>query len=194
MRDGHLDLRQLLGATLPPPADPVSSRAAAVAAIFRARPHGHEVLFIRRAEREGDPWSGHMALPGGRREPTDQDLLTTAIRETEEEIGLDLVRSAELVGVLGDHDANGRGARASLPTRPFVFELFGEARLTFSEEVSEAFWAPVAPIVRGERSAEKRVVHEGQSYVMPGWDVEGRIVWGLTYWMLSSLFQRLPTR
>src|SRR5262245_1701845 len=56
-------------------------RQAAVAAILRDKPHGTEVLLIRRAARDGDPWSGHMAFPGGQREPEDRDLLTTAERE-----------------------------------------------------------------------------------------------------------------
>jgi 8-oxo-dGTP pyrophosphatase MutT (NUDIX family) len=49
-----------------------------------------EVLFIKRASRAGDRWTGHVALPGGKREPKDKDDKTAAIRETSEEIGLDL--------------------------------------------------------------------------------------------------------
>ncbi len=49
-----------------------------------------EVLFIRRAGRAGDRWSGHVALPGGKRDPEDADDLAAAIRETMEEVGLDV--------------------------------------------------------------------------------------------------------
>jgi 8-oxo-dGTP pyrophosphatase MutT (NUDIX family) len=52
-----------------------------------------EILFIKRAGRVGDRWSGHTALPGGRRDPTDADDRAAAIRETKEEVGLDLTRS-----------------------------------------------------------------------------------------------------
>lgn len=53
--------------------------------------HGDpEVLFIKRATRKGDRWTGHIALPGGKRDPEDEDDLSTAIRETSEEIGLDM--------------------------------------------------------------------------------------------------------
>ena len=61
---------------------------AAVAIVLAPDPDA--VLLIRRAERAGDPWSGHMALPGGRYEPKDPDLLGTALRETVEEVGVAL--------------------------------------------------------------------------------------------------------
>lgn len=184
-------LRRALEGSLPPPADPATARAAAVAALFREGPQGAEVLLIRRSEREGDPWSGHMALPGGRRERADVDLLATAVRETAEEIGVDLTRCAELIGVLEDQDATGRGSIDALPIRPFVFELWGDVQLSLSGEVSEVLWSPVRPILSGERRTTKAVAYQGQEYVLPGWDVEGRVVWGLTFRMLSSLFSRL---
>ena len=71
-----------------------STKKAAVAVILRPAPgetlDSTEILFIKRAERDGDPWSGHMAFPGGHMEPDDSDLKESAIRETKEEIGLDL--------------------------------------------------------------------------------------------------------
>src|SRR5450432_668562 len=64
---------------------------AAVAIVCAHVPAG-SVLLIRRSERDDDPWSGHWALPGGRRDPEDQDLLRTALRELEEECGIRLSR------------------------------------------------------------------------------------------------------
>lgn len=53
--------------------------------------HGDpELLFIKRAARVGDRWTGHVALPGGKRDPEDEDDKATAIRESQEEVGLDL--------------------------------------------------------------------------------------------------------
>ena len=184
-------VRDILAGSLPGSPDPDGPYAAAVATILRDAPGGLEVLFIRRAEREGDPWSGHMAFPGGRREPHDVDLFSTAVRETIEEIGVDLARDAELVGVLDDQDATGRRTREPLPTRPFVFELRAEPRLVLSAEVTEVLWAPVAPLLRGERKTSVDVTYKGDKYTLPAWDVEGRVVWGLTYRMLSTLFGRL---
>jgi 8-oxo-dGTP pyrophosphatase MutT (NUDIX family) len=184
-------VREALASTLPVGVDPDGARAAAVAAILRHGQAGLEVLFIRRAERDGDPWSGHMAFPGGRREPADADLLATAIRETQEEIGIDLERCAELVGVLEDQDATGRRTIEPLPIRPFVFELVGSPVMSLSDEVTEILWAPVDPLVRGERRTSIDVKYKDESYTLPGWDVEGRVVWGLTYRMMSTLLGRL---
>lgn len=169
-------------------------KAAAVAAILRHAGDLPEVLFIKRSEREGDPWSGHMAFPGGRREARDPHLLATALRETVEEIGLDLERHGELVGVLEDEDAGGRGAKGALPIRPYVFELRDEVSLRFSHEVSEALWAPLPELYGGSRASSITVPYKGQSYTLPAWDVEGRIVWGLTYRMMNKLFELVRAR
>src|SRR5215471_21768996 len=77
-------------------------RFAAVAAILRDREGEAEVLLIRRAQKTGDPWSGHMAFPGGRQDPSDLDLLHTAVRETQEEVGLELSPGRNLIGRLDD--------------------------------------------------------------------------------------------
>jgi 8-oxo-dGTP pyrophosphatase MutT (NUDIX family) len=183
------DLRRALEATLTLPRDPAFERSAAVAAIFRERAGESELLLIERAERAGDPWSGHMALPGGRRDPG-EELLETAIRETREEIGLDL-GSCSLIGVLPAEDATGRGSAHALSIHPFVFALEGEPTFEPNHEVKAVLWTPLRPLVTGERDTIKRVLHDGQQWDLPGWEVSGRVVWGLTYRMLSSLFARL---
>lgn len=186
------EVKLALSKTLPAPADPVADRTAAVAAILRdSDARGLEVLFIQRAEREGDPWSGHMAFPGGRREAVDSDLLATAVRETCEEIGIDLVRSAELVGVLDDQEATGRATQKTLPTRPFVFELNSDPKLTPNEEVTDIVWTPVLPLIRGDQRTTMNITYKGMPYALPGWDLGGRVVWGLTYRMLSMLFAKV---
>ena len=86
----------------PSPASLTSGRRAAVAALLAESPNGVELLLIRRAERASDPWSGHMALPGGHLDPSDADLRATAVRETREELGIDLERDAQFLGRLQD--------------------------------------------------------------------------------------------
>src|SRR5437773_8443034 len=115
--------------------------AAAVAVMLHDGDDGLETLFIHRAVRAGDTWSGQIAFPGGRREPTDPDLLTTAIRETLEEVGVDL-SGAERLGVLDDLYPR-TPILPPVVVRPFVFALARRAALVPSDEVQRAFWLPL---------------------------------------------------
>src|SRR5574340_1202394 len=108
---------------------------AAVAVVLREAGGGTEFVAIRRSERVGDPWSGHMALPGGRQHPSDRDLLMTAARETQEEIGVDLARHARLLGRLDELTAMAWGQPIDLVISPFVFAL--EAPVQFIVDPSE---------------------------------------------------------
>src|SRR5437867_5071185 len=115
--------------------------AAAVAVILRDGAEGLETLFIHRAVRAGDTWSGQIAFPGGRREPTDADLRATAIRETREEVGVDLT-AAEPLGVLDDMYPR-TPVLPPVVVRPFVFGLVERPPITLNDgEVREAFWVP----------------------------------------------------
>ncbi len=162
-----------------------------MAIVLRDQRDGAEVLLIRRAESEGDPWSGHMAFPGGRHDPDDRDLLHTATRETLEEVGLDLTREGRLLGRLDDLPAIARGRRAGITIAPFVFAVSGDPALRPNYEVEETLWAPLASLASGDRATTVRYDMEGTELSLPGWDVGGRVVWGLTYRMLRALFERL---
>lgn len=167
---------------------------AAVAAILRDPGEGRdaEILLIRRAERHGDPWSGHMAFPGGRRDDVDITLLATAIRETQEEVGLDLDTHGRVLAELPELHAIAHGKRAGLMITPYVFALDRDAALTFdAHEVAEALWAPFGPLARKEGASTLPYELEGRTLDLPCLDVQGRIVWGLTYRMLEMLFEAL---
>lgn len=169
-------------------------RQAAVAAILRAPEDpaaDAEILLVRRAEREGDPWSGHMALPGGRRDPADPHLLATAVRETLEEVNLDLEAHGALLARLPDVPAIARGLRVGMVIAPFVFALRSSPELRLSEELVEAIWTPIGPLARGERDGTTPYVHEGRPLTLPCFHVGERIVWGLTHRMLVLLFDAL---
>lgn len=177
---------------LAPEAPSAPPKRAAVAAVLRDHTqHGPEVLLIRRAEHPHDPWSGHMALPGGREDPSDADLLETAVRETREEVSLDLRVSARLLGRLDELPAVARGRRTGLTIVPFVFELTHDVALRHNHEVAEIVWAPVEPLFRGQLATTYGYEISGQKLELPAHDVDGRIVWGLTFRMLENLFSLL---
>jgi 8-oxo-dGTP pyrophosphatase MutT (NUDIX family) len=169
----------------------LDQKRAAVAAVLRQGALGPEVLLIRRAEHPNDPWSGHMALPGGREDPGDVDLLATAMRETLEEVALDLRSAAELMGPLPALPAIARGKLTGLTITPFVFELHTPAELRLNREVSETLWAPLSALAQGEYATTVPYTLGGQEIRLPAHDVKGRIVWGLTYRMLDNLFMLL---
>ena len=165
---------------------------AAVAVLLRDAVHGPEVLLIRRAEHPRDPWSGHMAFPGGRQHPEDATLLDTAIRETHEEVGLDLSAGGAHLGQLDDLQAIARGKPQETVIRPFVFEVERESAIrTDEKEVAEALWAPLIPLYRGEADTTRPYQWHGTQIDFPAYDVDGRVVWGLTYQMLRSFFRIL---
>ncbi|CAN5250835.1 CoA pyrophosphatase [soil metagenome] len=160
---------------------------AAVAAIVRPGPDIGEILFIRRADREGDPWSGHMAFPGGRRDAGDSSLLGTAIRETREEVGLDLQAHGQLLTRLPGIQAMTKSKALDLVVVAFVFTLKEDVVLVPNEEVAEVVWSPLGPLLRGEGRKPFPYSWQGVSYELPSFDLQGRTVWGLTHRMLELL-------
>jgi 8-oxo-dGTP pyrophosphatase MutT (NUDIX family) len=184
------EIRERLAAHRPSAYEGPASRHAAVATILRQGAGEPEVLLIRRATRQGDPWSGHMAFPGGHRDPEDADLLETARRETLEEVGLDLSQH-ELLGRLDDHPATAAGRFVGIVITPFVFALQGEPAFTLNDEVEGLVWAPLARMARGEIDSSHDFVREGRSVRLPAYDVQGATVWGLTHRMLENFFETL---
>ena len=172
-------------AALDSPAEAPAGKNASVAGIFVPDPL--RLLFIRRAQHDGDPWSGHMAFPGGRHDPGDVDLMATALRETREEIGVEL-DDAEFLGALPDVQAR---PRFELTIRPHFFALEHVPSLTPNHEVAEVHFAEVGPLFRGERDAVRPWKVEGRAVDFPAYEVEGRLVWGLTYLMVRRLFVAL---
>jgi len=168
------------------------ARRAAVAAALRQSEDGLEVLLMRRAERPGDRWSGQISLPGGHVEPTDSSAVAAAIRETREEVGLDLEHDAEVLGELAPLQAMARGRRVDLWITPVVFLYRGKGALELGPEADDAFWLPLGPVRRGELDAEHRYEHEGLFYPLPSWRFGERVVWGLTHRILGEVLAALP--
>jgi 8-oxo-dGTP pyrophosphatase MutT (NUDIX family) len=168
------------------------SPRAAVAAILREGDEGAELFFIRRAESPKDPWSGHIAFPGGRHEPTDESMLATAIRETREEVGLDLTR-AELVARLPDVPAFIRSKRGRLVVTPFVFAMREDAAPIMNDEVAGTLWVPLARFARGEGKGTYAFTWEDKPYELPCYRLppDQYVLWGMTHRMLESMLEAL---
>jgi len=190
------NLRSRLGSHQPEVAEKTARTAhAAVAAVLRYHDRDArdpEVLLIRRTSKPSDPWSGHMAFPGGRQDRDDQDLVHTATRETAEEVGVDLERDGELIGRLDDVQAISRARPLDLVIVPHVFVIHRPVDLTPERsEVAEALWAPVAPMARGDRDTTHPYERNGNTLLLPAYQVGPHVVWGLTYRMLQLLFDVL---
>ena len=143
-----------------------------------------DVLFIKRAEVEGDPWSGQMAFPGGRREDGDATLQATAQRETFEETGVVLADST-VVGVLDDLVPM-TPVLPPIVVRPFVFSLPERPRITPSSEVALHLWTPLDRLPRSTGRTDIRL--RGVQRSMPAFLVGPHVVWGMTHRILKSLF------
>lgn len=168
---------------------------AAVAAILReteGSARGPELFFIRRAEHPADPWSGHIAFPGGRRDPGDATLLATAIRETREEVGIDL-SPGDLVARLPDVPAFSRSKRGQLVVTPFVFALRSAIDVAPNHEVSETLWVPFRALVQGEGRGTFEWSWEGKTLELPCIRLEPKqhLLWGMTYRMLETMLDAL---
>jgi 8-oxo-dGTP pyrophosphatase MutT (NUDIX family) len=165
---------------------------AAVAVVLRDAGAGAEFIVIHRSHRRGDPWSGHMALPGGRQQVGDRDLFMTAVRETREEVGVDLERDGELLGGLDDLRAIGRGRPMDLIIRPLVCAVSGPVTLTPDHrEVQSAFWVPLATLRRREARGTFRHTVAGQELEHPAFVYRGYTIWGLTHRILSGFLEVL---
>jgi 8-oxo-dGTP pyrophosphatase MutT (NUDIX family) len=172
-----------------PETDEGDPARAAVAIVLRAIPQ-LEILLIQRAVREGDPWSGQIALPGGRRGPEDATLQDTAIRETLEETGVDLNADGVVLGTLDEL----RPRTPVLPpiiVTPFVAVVERDTPLEISDELADAFWTPWSTFADPARIDESEVQVRGAAWKVTSYLVGERVVWGMTERMLRQLATRI---
>ena len=183
-------LRAALASRRPVEADEEPGvRKAAVALIFRVGQDGApELLFIKRAEYPGDPWSGQIAFPGGREESGDSSLLETATRETREETGIDLAREGMIIGRLDDL----RPRTVRLPAvvvRPFVALLERSEPLELSPEVALAFWIQFDSLAHEQAWREETVVARGMQLNARVFRHQDHVIWGMTERILAQLLE-----
>lgn len=146
-----------------------------------------ELLIIERAEIEGDPWSGHMALPGGRRDEGDADLLDTALREASEETGVVVPRGA----VLGPLDeVRPRSRRLGpLVIAPFVGVVPAETDAAPNPgEVEQALWVPLR-LLGDDAAGEVHIEFPDGLRAFPSFTVNGHVIWGLTHRILTQFLE-----
>lgn len=157
---------------------------AAVALVVRPGPESLEVLLIRRAERAGDPWSGHMAFPGGRRQAEDATLLDTAVRETREEVGLDLSADGRHLGALDEIHPR---STMEMVVSPYVFAAPAGAETSPNHEVERALWIPLPALLRPEARAEHTYAPAGGGSIpFPALSHLEYTIWGMTYRVLTQ--------
>lgn len=157
---------------------------AAVAVVYAARPV-ESVLLMRRSQRPNDPWSGHWAFPGGRREPHDADLIETALRELSEECGVDLSRY-QLDRPFRISHAGQHMGRLML-VAPFLFRI-DEAIEAAPDgvEAEEALWFPLSVVRDAASHLADAVPNLPGGRKMPGIPLHGVPLWGFTYRVLCE--------
>lgn len=171
-------VRRALASYRPTEAREAGAALAAVALILVPGHEGLDILFIRRAERPDDRWSGQVAFPGGRHEPTDRDLRTTAIRETREETGV-VLRPEDGLGALDDLSPR-TPTLPRLLVRPFVFVVAERPPLASSAEVERGFWVPLARLADPTAQSTVTLAAGGTERTFPAYLVDGELIWGMT--------------
>jgi 8-oxo-dGTP pyrophosphatase MutT (NUDIX family) len=152
---------------------------------------GVAALFVHRARVDGDPWSGHIALPGGRSDPADRDLLGTALREMREETGI-VLEPREVLGRLDElHPRTSH--LPSIGITPFVAWLSARPEVELNHELAGHLWIPVADLASPEhRSLLLRESPTPRRF--PTIEYAGAVIWGLTFAVVDDFLSRLGLR
>lgn len=182
MRSSAEELRRVLLPVELAEAELRAKPAAAVMVLLRRRGEGLDVLLGTRVRRERDPWSGQIGLPGGRRHDSDASLLATALRETREEVGLDLDGTAEILGHMAPRAP---GNLLELLVVPFVALATAELDPVPGPEIESTFWAPLQelPASWGRTS----ILTSIGELTVPAYLRDQRVIWGFTYRVLEEL-------
>ena len=166
--------------------EPRSGRAA-VAIMLREGQEATELLMIRRATREGDPWSGHMGFPGGRRDPEDRSNFSCAVRETEEELGVDLSRWGAPLGELSDVNTGWRKDRPEMLVTPFIYSVSELPELTPNDEVDDVVWVPLHFLMDEGNREPLEWEWKGQKMETDSYLYDCHRIWGLSLMMIDEM-------
>lgn len=147
-----------------------------------------ELLFILRAEHGGDPWSGHVAFPGGRCDRGDESLWATAVREAREETALDLNAIGERLGQLDDVHPR-TPVLPSIAITPFVVLVPAEAAPHPGPEVDEVFWIPLLDLANPRYRGTVEIPGPAGPQAHPCIRYGRYEIWGLTYRIVTQLLE-----
>lgn len=172
---------------------PADIKRAAVCLVLQPCDEGLSLLMIKRAVYDGDPWSGHMAFPGGRVEADDASPLAAAMRECEEEVGLNLQQQARLVTSLTEVRATLRGRQLDMIVSPYVFMAEQGLALRPNYEVAKIVSIPLSLFFNANARASFDMEFEGTTSSRPCYYYEGHKVWGLSLLFIDELV-RIVTR
>lgn len=156
---------------------------AAVVVLLKIKDEMIQVLFVTRAEKSSDPWSGQTALPGGKRNPEDKDIMKTVIRETLEETGINLLNGCEYLGIMEPFRST---QKPEMMIVPFFFIQNKEQTIKLNEELTGFFWAPLRELVKHKGTVKYNL----KKY--PCFLIENKVIWGLTYRIINKLISLLP--
>lgn len=155
---------------------------AAVALFLKPMDRDLEVFFVKRVENPNDPWSGQMALPGGKRDAKDQNLKQTVVRETLEETNINLLDHCRFLGVM---ETQRSASRPEMRILPFVVLLEHESTIELNEELEGFVWISLGELVQ-HKGTVKFSFGDFPAYI-----VGNSVIWGLTYRILEKLIDTL---
>jgi 8-oxo-dGTP pyrophosphatase MutT (NUDIX family) len=160
---------------------PDETASAAVAILVKEWEDDLELFLVKRAEVEGDPWSGDMAFPGGKRSPEDKNIYQTAKRELWEETGIDL-KEIEPIGVMPSEYSS---VKSQMTVQPIIFHFENMSNINLSHELQSYIWAPLK---RLETTRTRGIV---KGLKVPIFKFKDETIWGLTFRMLNRIIEIL---
>jgi len=143
-----------------------------------------EIIYTLRSNKVSSH-QGEVSFPGGMQEDSDKNLTMTALRESEEEIGL----PQDCVNILGSLDT--MVSRFNISVTPFVGIIPPDTELnTSSDEIQACFNVPLSFLLEDKRYRNDEVNRNGQTFYMPAYKYSSYIIWGLTAMITVNFLNR----
>jgi 8-oxo-dGTP pyrophosphatase MutT (NUDIX family) len=143
---------------------------------------GLQTLLVQRAERDGDPWSGQIGLPGGRVKENGESPRAALHREVDEEVGISLEDVGEELGSLSvGHPMR----QMEMRVQPWVYGLWTKPKVSLGDEIASSFWVNLAELP--SKKGTSQIMIRDWTRKVEAFTVEGKVVWGFTYRVLTEL-------